>query len=76
VIMKAKELREKSLDELHTLNLERRRELFDLRFKHYTGQLVNTAALRTTRRDVARIETLIREREISQTATVAGAEAN
>ena len=66
--MHARELREKSLDELHELNAERRRELFDLRFKHSTGQLVNTAALRTTRRDIARIETLIREREISQTA--------
>ncbi len=70
--MKASELREKTLDELHALSDERRRELFDLRFKHYTGQLVNTAALRTARRAIARIETIIREREISQTA---GAEA-
>lgn len=66
--MKASELREKSLDELRELNNERRRELFDLRFKHYTGQLVNTAALRSTRRDIARLETVIREREIGQTA--------
>lgn len=67
--MKASELREKSLDELRTLSDERRRELFDLRFKHYTGQLVNTAALRSTRRDIARIETIIRERQIGQTAS-------
>lgn len=66
--MKASELREKSLDELRELNNERRRELFDLRFKHYTGQLVNTAALRGARRDIARLETVIREREIGQTA--------
>lgn len=68
--MKSSELREKTLDELKALGAERRREMFDLRFKHYTGQLVNTAALRSTRRDIARIETIIREREITQTASV------
>lgn len=67
--MKASDLREKSVDELRTLSDERRKELFDLRFQHYTGQLVNTAALRATRRDIARIETLIRERQIGQTAS-------
>ncbi len=66
--MKSAELREKSVDELRELGLERRKELFDLRFKHYTGQLVDTASLKTTRRDVARIETIIRERDIAQTA--------
>ena len=67
--MKASELREKSLEELSTLGQERRKELFDLRFKHYTGQLVNTAELRNARRDIARIETIIRERELAQTAS-------
>ncbi len=64
--MTAKELREKNVDELRALGAEKRRELFDLRFKHFTGQLVNTAALGTARRTVARIETVIREREIAQ----------
>lgn len=64
--MNSTELREKGLEELSALCEERRRELFDLRFKHYTGQLSNTAALRTVRRDIARIETIIREREIAQ----------
>lgn len=68
-MMNASELREKSLEELRELGTERRRELFDLRFKHYTGQLTSTATLRTTRRDIARIETIIREREIAQTAS-------
>lgn len=67
--MLANELREKSLDELSALNDERRKELFELRFKHYTGQLVNTADLRVARRDVARIETIIRERALAQTAS-------
>ncbi len=66
--MNASELREKTVDELRELGEERRKELFDLRFKHYTGQLVDTASLKTTRRDVARIETIIRERDIAQTA--------
>jgi large subunit ribosomal protein L29 len=64
--MMVKELREKSVDELHTIGGEKRRELFDLRFKHFTGQLVDTAALGVARRTIARIETVIREREIAQ----------
>lgn len=66
--MNSSELREKTVDELQTLSRERRRELFDLRFKHYTGQLLDTASMRKTRRDVARIETIIRERELAQSA--------
>lgn len=64
--MTAKELREKNVDELRALGAEKRRELFDLRFKHFTGQLVDTASLGSARRTVARIETVIREREIAQ----------
>lgn len=64
--MKATELRSKSVEELEALGQERRKELMDLRFKHYTGQLVDTAAMRLARRDVARIETVIRERSIAQ----------
>lgn len=64
--MKASELREKSLDELMEYSKEQRKALFDLRFKHYTGQLISTADIRKTRRDIARVETVIREREIVQ----------
>ena len=66
--MKASELREKSLDELKTLNEEERKNLFDLRFQHYTGQLMNTASLTRAKRNIARIETLIREIELAQAA--------
>ena len=66
--MKASELRDRSLEELHELGNECRHKLFDLRFKHYTGQLLNTSELRVTRRLVARVETIIREREIAQQA--------
>lgn len=66
--MKANELREKSVQDLTELIDERRRELFDLRFKHYTGQLLDTASLKKARRDVARIETVIRQIENANTA--------
>lgn len=66
--MKSNELREKSVDELKALSEQERKALFDLRFQHYTGQLTNTAALTRTRRNVARIETLIRERQLSAVA--------
>jgi large subunit ribosomal protein L29 len=66
--MMANELREKSLEDLRYMSDERRRELFDLRFKHYTGQLIDTASLKKARRDIARIETIIRDRQIAQTA--------
>ena len=61
-------LREKSVEELRVLGEEERRNLFDLRFKHYTGQLINTASLKDARRQIARIETIIRERETAQMA--------
>ena len=65
--MQSSDLREKSLEELRELSHQTRKDLFDNRFKHYTGQLVDTASLKTTRRSIARIETIIREREIAQT---------
>lgn len=64
--MNAAELRQKSISELQELDTEFRRRLFDLRFKHYTGQLVNTAELKATRRGIARIQTIIRERALNQ----------
>ena len=58
------DLREMKTEELETLNQERRRQAFDLRFQHYTGQLQDSAALRVNRRDIARIETILRERQL------------
>jgi len=65
--MNASELRSQSIEDLKELSKERRKELFELRFKHYTGQLTDSASLKNARRDIARIETVIREREIAQT---------
>ncbi len=60
--MKAKELRELSPDELGAKSTELRTEMFTARIRHSTGQLENTAKLRTLRRDVARIETIRQEK--------------
>jgi large subunit ribosomal protein L29 len=60
-----RELRELNDVELeHRLN-EAKEELFNLRFQNATGQLDSTARLAHVRKDVARIETLLREREIA-----------
>ena len=59
------ELREMSDDELATRLFEARQELFNLRFQHVTGQLDNYSRLGQLRKDIARIETLLRENEIA-----------
>ena len=61
----AKELRELNDTELEHRLGEAKEELSNLRFQNATGQLDNIARLPQVRRDVARIETLLREREIA-----------
>ncbi len=58
------ELRDVDEDELATRLTEARQELFNLRFQHVTGQLDNYARLGEIRKDIARINTILREREI------------
>jgi large subunit ribosomal protein L29 len=58
------ELRELHDDELMTRLHESREELFNLRFQMATGQLDNTRRLRTVRHDIARIYTILHEREL------------
>ena len=60
----AKELRELNDTELEHRLGEAKEELFNLRFQNATGQLDNIARIPQVRREVARIETLLREREI------------
>ncbi|MEJ4112861.1 50S ribosomal protein L29 [Corynebacterium kroppenstedtii] len=60
----AHELRELSADELTTRLHEAKEELFNLRFQNATGQLANNRRLGTVKRDIARIHTVIREREL------------
>ena len=63
--MKAKELRELTEDELGEKAEELSRELFNLRFQKATGQLGNTAMIPKTKRELARMKTVLREMEIS-----------
>jgi large subunit ribosomal protein L29 len=60
----AAELRDADESELETRLAEAKQELFNLRFQIVTGQLDNSARLRTVRRDIARILTVLREKEI------------
>ena len=67
--MKNKELNEpkaKSLQELDTDLKNKKNELFTLRFQLATGQLQNTAAIREVKRDIARVKTIISQREKAQ----------
>lgn len=70
----AHELRELNAEELKTRLAEAKEELFNLRFQAATGQLTNNRRLRTVKNDIARIYTVIRERELGL-SVVPGAEA-
>ncbi|MGH8833781.1 MAG: 50S ribosomal protein L29 [Actinomycetes bacterium] len=58
------ELRNKTDDELLTQLTEAKEELFNLRFQAATGQLESHGRLRAVRRDIARLYTILREREL------------
>jgi large subunit ribosomal protein L29 len=62
--MNAKDLRDMSERELAEHLATSRKDLFGLRFQHATGELENTAGLRTAKRDLARALTVAHEREI------------
>jgi large subunit ribosomal protein L29 len=61
----AAELREADETELETRLAEAKQELFNLRFQIVTGQLDNSARIQAVRRDIARILTILREKEIA-----------
>ncbi|MCH2057243.1 MAG: 50S ribosomal protein L29 [Thalassotalea sp.] len=60
--MKASELKEKSIEELNAELLNLLREQFNLRMQASTGQLAQTHMLRTVRRNIARVKTIITEK--------------
>ncbi len=67
----AKELRELNLEELDQKLIEARHELFNLRFQLATGKQDNSARLGQVRKDIARVATVLREREIEAAEAVA-----
>jgi large subunit ribosomal protein L29 len=60
--MQSSELRDLSTEELEAKSRELRGELFNVKIKKATGQLENTARLSTLRREIARAETILREK--------------
>ena len=60
------ELMDKTVQELDTDLKDKKNELFNLRFKLATGQLENTAQIQECKRDIARVKTIMRQREAAQ----------
>ena len=66
--MKTTEIRNLSVAELEGKLKELKEELFNLRFQHVTGQLENPIKMRDVKREIARIKTVIREKQLNQNA--------
>ena len=64
----AKELKELSVLELNDQLKELKEELFNLRFQHATNQLTNPVRINLVKKDIARVKTVIREKEIAAQA--------
>ena len=62
--MKAKEVKEMTSEELVAKLAELKSELFNLRFRLASGQLDNPVSIRTCKRDIARVNTVLRAREL------------
>jgi large subunit ribosomal protein L29 len=74
-VTKPEELRDLSDDEIETKLAEAKEELFNLRFQLVTGQLDNPMAIKIMRKEIARILTVIRERELAVLEGAAAEEA-
>ena len=64
--MELKKMRELTEVELNTELDKMKKELFNLRFQHVTGQLENPVKMRELKRDIARVKTIIREKELAK----------
>ena len=67
--MKAKEIKNLSDEELSAKLTELKTELFNLRFRHASGQLENPMRIVAVKKDIARIKTIIRENELKNDST-------
>lgn len=66
--MKVKEMREKSSSDLEKELVELKSELFKLRFQLATNGLDNPMKIKATKKDIAKIKTILRERELAETS--------
>ena len=64
--MELKKIREMSEAELNAELTKMKKDLFNLRFQHVTGQLENPIKMRETKRDIARVKTIIREKQLEK----------
>ena len=64
--MELKKMRDMTEIELNTELSKMKKELFNLRFQHVTGQLENPIKMRDTKRDIARVKTIIREKQLEK----------
>ena len=64
--MELKKMREMAEAELNAELMKMNKDLFNLRFQHVTGQLENPVKMRETKRDIARVKTIIREKELAK----------
>jgi len=71
--MKASDLRQKAVDDLVELQKSLARDVFQNRLKNFTNRLDDTSAIRKTRRELARVLTLLRERDADTPATASSA---
>ena len=67
--MKAQELKAKTPDELRDALVALKKEAFNLRFQQATGQLEGTARMRSVRRDVARVKTILNQKAAEAAAS-------
>ena len=68
--MKIKDIRDLSSQELENQILDLKKELFNVRFQHATNQLDNPLRIAEVKKTIARIKTVIRERELTNSETV------
>ena len=64
--MKASEIKDLSKEEMLRKMDDLKEELFNLRFQHETGQLENPQKMKHTKRDIARVKTLIKQSELNK----------
>jgi large subunit ribosomal protein L29 len=62
--MKVRDLKELTKEELLKKERDLKEEMFNLRFQHSTGQLENTSRMKILKKDVARLETILRQQEL------------
>ncbi len=67
-MMKANEIREMTVEELNTKLADLKKDLFNLRLQHATNQLDNPMQITAVKRDIARVNTVLRERELAAKA--------